>query len=135
MAIPATNGGLRERLWWLGDLLEVEDGGEGLRFAGIGVDRGGGHGGNGDHRELLELEGVARQGSGSEGGLMVCLECLGTGYIYPNAESRDARPRRRMFQCASASRATGREGGLSRSFTETRETSDDLRKARDDAGN
>ena len=47
MAIPATNGGLRERLWWLGDLLEVEDRGEGLRFTGIRVDRGGGHGGKG----------------------------------------------------------------------------------------
>ena len=59
MAIPATNGGLRERLWVLGDLLEVEDGGEGLRFAGIGVGHGGGGRIGGRMRDSIWCERVS----------------------------------------------------------------------------
>ena len=52
MATPATNGEPRERLWWLGDLLEVVEERTGLGIAVIGVSRGGGHGGDGGHKEL-----------------------------------------------------------------------------------
>ena len=74
MAIPTTNGGLRERLWWLGDILEVEDRGEGLRFAGIGVDRGGGHGGKGGLRSSLGLRDWL-------GGLLECSDGLGGSHL------------------------------------------------------
>ena len=90
MAIPATIGGPRERLWWLGDLLEVEDGGEGLRFTGIGVDRGGGHGGDEGHRELLELGEEARRGTGRWLRRVRCLEGVGAA-TYSRVEAVRAR--------------------------------------------
>ena len=52
MATPATNGESRERLWWLGDLLEVVEERTGLGVTEIGVSTGGGHGSDGGHREL-----------------------------------------------------------------------------------
>mgnify|MGYP000940827958 CR=1 FL=1 len=39
MATPATNGELRERLWWLGDLLEVVGERMGLWVTGIGAEQ------------------------------------------------------------------------------------------------
>ena len=52
MATPTMNGESRERLWWLGYLLEVGEERMGLGVAGIGVSRGGGHVIDGGHREL-----------------------------------------------------------------------------------
>ena len=52
MVTPATNGESRERLWWLGDLLEAVEERTGLGVTGIGVSRGGSHGGDCGYREL-----------------------------------------------------------------------------------
>ena len=50
--VMETNGESRERLWWLGDLLEVVEERAGFGVAGIRVSRGSGHGGDGGHKEL-----------------------------------------------------------------------------------
>ena len=70
------------------------------RFAGIGDDRGGGHGGKGGTGGWLELRGVVGEASGSEGGRVVSSDEAGVGLYSRGARRPSWRRRGRVAGAA-----------------------------------